>query len=107
MCALVTGVQTCAFPISKCLTGRPPKPGFSLLRPIGIPLVLIRSVLSAAGLAGSMLFFASCINDAKNTINNVDGRDNLAEKHGNPRTEERRVGKECASTCKSRWSTDL
>src|SRR3546814_5399723 len=28
----------------------------------------------------------------------------LAEPHGIKRSEERRVGKECVSTCKSRWS---
>src|SRR3546814_14036719 len=26
--------------------------------------------------------------------------------HGGTRSEERRVGKECVSTCRSRWSTD-
>src|SRR3546814_11995365 len=27
-----------------------------------------------------------------------------ARRHGSPRSEERRVGKECVSTCRSRWS---
>ena len=26
--------------------------------------------------------------------------------HGHPRSEERRVGKECVSTCRSRWAPD-
>src|SRR3546814_12322490 len=30
-----------------------------------------------------------------------------AEGGGGPRSEERRVGKECVSTCRSRWSLDL
>ena len=29
---------------------------------------------------------------------------NLKDKYGDPRSEERRVGKECVSTCRSRWS---
>src|SRR3546814_9577795 len=29
-----------------------------------------------------------------------------AERFGGQRSEERRVGKECVSTCRSRWSTD-
>src|SRR3546814_19922718 len=30
----------------------------------------------------------------------------LDEQHGKDRSEERRVGKECVSTCRSRWSPD-
>src|SRR3546814_14364165 len=64
-CALVTGVQTCALPIStptdrsmrQCRTASPP----SLRRPSGQP-------------------------------------------ERRRRSEERRVGKECVSTCRSRWS---
>src|SRR3546814_21056267 len=66
-CALVTGVQTCALPISKGDVGR-----------VGI-----------VGVAGGDL--------------GADGEmivDRIAR-----RSEERRVGKECVSTCRSRWST--
>src|SRR3546814_2429599 len=59
-CALVTGVQTCALPISR------PRP-------------FRRRMASKAVRAGSSLFSPL-------------------------RSEERRVGKECVSTCRSRWS---
>src|SRR3546814_8992767 len=65
-CALVTGVQTCALPIS-ILRGLEPLHDGSTR-----PSVVLRSR------ADDILF----------------GR----------RSEERRVGKECVSTCRSRWS---
>src|SRR3546814_18548056 len=34
----------------------------------------------------------------------VDSRSMLHNEHGASRSEERRVGKECVSTCRSRWS---
>src|SRR3546814_19732572 len=33
-----------------------------------------------------------------------EGMHDVAEERGQPRSEERRVGKECVSTCRSRWS---
>src|SRR3546814_1889624 len=70
-CALVTGVQTCALPISACLLFYPKRP---------------------------------CRVDRK-------PRPRLFRRNRNPRapprrhrSEERRVGKECVSTCRSRWS---
>src|SRR3546814_6244924 len=65
-CALVTGVQTCALPISQAgrLIGVELRPGVPRDR--------------AAGEAG--------------------------DRTGAQRSEERRVGKECVSTCRSRWS---
>src|SRR3546814_6244203 len=78
-CALVTGVQTCALPISAALVAidRP------LLRwlmqgDVGWAELLLRSL-------GRQLAAALDIIDAE-------------------RSEERRVGKECVSTCRSRWS---
>src|SRR3546814_20051926 len=63
-CALVTGVQTCALPISHLVwRQRPQRSGY-------------RPVLRRSG----------------------------AEKERSHRSEERRVGKECVSTCRSRWS---
>src|SRR3546814_9224904 len=66
-CALVTGVQTCALPISV----RTPSPASSKESP-------------------SM----SAVMD--NTV--------LLPSRETDRSEERRVGKECVSTCRSRWS---
>src|SRR3546814_5667694 len=70
-CALVTGVQTCALPISGA--------------------------------------FASARNRAEDTLaRNLSGAATQAayQNYGDERSrsEERRVGKECVSTCRSRWS---
>src|SRR3546814_6788639 len=89
-CALVTGVQTCALPILPLpLTGAPPALA-AVLMALGIlerdGLVIAAGVVAAlaalpfVGLA-SLLYAASF-----------------------DRSEERRVGKECVSTCRSRWS---
>src|SRR3546814_14803663 len=97
-CALVTGVQTCALPIC-AITLRDRQAfakGDDLFRPREIcrfPRVrphfhfLFGRPLHAGGTR------SSCAHDGnllKLTI----------------RSEERRVGKECASTCRSRWSPD-
>src|SRR3546814_1435904 len=74
-CALVTGVQTCALPISAY--GRSPFPPYAVL------LVLT----SAQGLTCSTKLRRRHVLRACTT-----------------RSEERRVGKECVSTCRSRWS---
>src|SRR3546814_3092188 len=67
-CALVTGVQTCALPIS----------------------ALSRANRSAPVCVSALASFET------------------AQTHQDPgrlpRSEERRVGKECVSTCRSRWS---
>src|SRR3546814_13074551 len=66
-CALVTGVQTCALPIS-FRSGT-----------MGSPIV---------GSTSSAFGPALCVRASPRPI----------------RSEERRVGKECVSTCRSRWS---
>src|SRR3546814_3470046 len=73
-CALVTGVQTCALPIST-LDGK------------RLERVLVTSTRTQ-------------------THQNLELLDDLIEKKGIEltRSEERRVGKECVSTCRSRWS---
>src|SRR3546814_2558433 len=69
-CALVTGVQTCALPISFV------EP---LAREVTAPI------------------FAPC---------DVSAPGQLEAVFAEIRSEERRVGKECVSTCRSRWSPD-
>src|SRR3546814_1595374 len=75
-CALVTGVQTCALPISPAILGG-------------------HAVLAGLGGAGAAL------------RGERPGLRQFAA-HRLPvvllRSEERRVGKECVSTCRSRWS---
>src|SRR3546814_8159191 len=68
-CALVTGVQTCALPISYRTNGT----ANSLGTLSGFPV--FRSMIAHVVLAAARI-----------------------------RSEERRVGKECVSTCRSRWS---
>src|SRR3546814_1386749 len=76
-CALVTGVQTCALPISSALGSD-----------CGIANVNIGP--SGAEIGGAF-------GGEKET---GGGR----ESGSDARSEERRVGKECVSTCRSRWS---
>src|SRR3546814_2877100 len=87
-CALVTGVQTCALPISWVNAGIRPSTVFV---PIGWgekqPYNPWRSV--------------NFLTD-KNQRDPVSDQTNL--KTLLCRSEERRVGKECVSTCRSRWS---
>src|SRR3546814_6656932 len=63
-CALVTGVQTCALPISSCRHG---------------------------------------LQRARDRAKEQPSPSGYAEQNRR-RSEERRVGKECVSTCRSRWS---
>src|SRR3546814_8450269 len=67
-CALVTGVQTCALPISPSQPPHPTPWMGNLIFHIGDWLLAIAALLTQW------------------------------------RSEERRVGKECVSTCRSRWS---
>src|SRR3546814_5020760 len=85
-CALVTGVQTCALPI--------------LLRFIG-----------PGEIFGSVAIFAKQKPDAvldRLGVAEFDDEGRYLElRYGDlsiVRSEERRVGKECVSTCRSRWS---
>src|SRR3546814_20727591 len=88
-CALVTGVQTCALPISARF-----RPGTAAARP-------------AAALAPQG--GPDCAT-ARSRTARPGGKADLRKhgKHGRVswpfRSEERRVGKECVSTCRSRWS---
>src|SRR3546814_17307274 len=88
-CALVTGVQTCALPISLVSTvggASGPLYGTFFLR------------LGAAAGAEQTLDAASLGAALRAGIEGVVAR-GKAE-----RSEERRVGKECVRTCRSRWS---
>src|SRR3546814_8531682 len=80
-CALVTGVQTCALPISEAVLVVEDNPN---LRRVVIHQFqdLGYSVLEAENAQTALQMIQSGID----------------------RSEERRVGKECVSTCRSRWS---
>src|SRR3546814_19361330 len=81
-CALVTGVQTCALPI------------WSRTSPslIGVPVNSKPSNSRASGSLEAVIWYLmerACFS---------------ATSAFSRRSEERRVGKECVSTCRSRWS---
>src|SRR3546814_2196908 len=78
-CALVTGVQTCALPISSL------NPLHTVEKQIGEVLTLHRN------------FKGSQIRERVIELLELVG-------FTDARSEERRVGKECVSTCRSRWS---
>src|SRR3546814_5268824 len=75
-CALVTGVQTCALPIY--IAGQR-----------GVRQLQKRLVSSPQKISGSHIAYEGDLNAALRFL---------------CRSEERRVGKECVSTCRSRWS---
>src|SRR3546814_3746826 len=77
-CALVTGVQTCALPLCRETTRR-------------------REVSASSGQACAVQV---CDVADKLAVRLVAGRRDDKEQ----RSEERRVGKECVSTCRSLWS---
>src|SRR3546814_2939055 len=82
-CALVTGVQTCALPIS--VRGEAAVPA---------------ALCGARGDGGRRLSHQEMGRPRRSA---QGGRSGACRRPG-PRSEERRVGKECVSTCRSRWS---
>src|SRR3546814_9111728 len=87
-CALVTGVQTCALPISVHIF-----PGRAAF--------LITGALMATCMSANVFFWIipgqRRMVAALKAGQKPDPLDGL-------RSEERRVGKECVSTCRSRWA---
>src|SRR3546814_17940018 len=85
-CALVTGVQTCALPISSSS-------------------VIVGGLACQADLPlrRSRVAFWPIISISTELPSPARGMNTRLMLRG-PRSEERRVGKECVSTCRSRWS---
>src|SRR3546814_3131887 len=89
-CALVTGVQTCALPILQSRLGGSGSFWFDELAPGRHQAVV--------GTDGG---------DARCTLDvPANAANGIADLGAVVRSEERRVGKECVSTCRSRWSPD-
>src|SRR3546814_2618788 len=81
-CALVTGVQTCALPI---------------LQILNVCFLTPEMRREFGGTAGNIGYNLKLLGEEPLVMATV-GEDIQ------PRSEERRVGKECVSTCRSRWS---
>src|SRR3546814_8437218 len=91
-CALVTGVQTCSLPISSAHTTNgvvavSSRTGFS-----GHPLIRCARRFTSAALLLVCSAWASA-DEHSALLDRIDAR-----------SAERRVGQECVSTCRSRWS---
>src|SRR3546814_16319678 len=86
-CALVTGVQTCALPISEGLPA-----GLQIVGPRFADALVLRAA-RAFEKAAPWPFPALEVT--------LQGSHSV----GGGRSEERRVGKACVSTCRSRWAT--
>src|SRR3546814_6065127 len=93
-CALVTGVQTCALPIYGAQAG-PFSGGIAITLFRGSPLLNMAAVMRTERDSLAIIYDAGLVN-----------RERPWEKifWADPRSEERRVGKECVSTCRSRGS---
>src|SRR3546814_1162699 len=91
-CALVTGVQTCALPICARLLER--SPARFVQRLVRFVDLQHRAVYLVGALGDESVEDRARLGD----VTEADG-DLVAG-----RSEERRVGKECVSTCRSRWS---
>src|SRR3546814_6293371 len=91
-CALVTGVQTCALPIFPSRHNTSSRHNQNKWANYSAGSI---TWANAAGSAAAL----DCVNDGSVTAFSVtvDAR---------VRSEERRVGKECVSTCRSRWSQE-
>src|SRR3546814_1024336 len=97
-CALVTGVQTCALPISVAadrdyvllLSDWSDEDPHAIVRKLKIQPDYYNHYKRTVG---------DFIRDARS-----DGLGATLDDRGAWRSEERRVGKECVSTCRSRWS---
>src|SRR3546814_15798564 len=88
-CALVTGVQTCALPIW------PERAALSMQQRVAGCLGLNAKETGAGRAFANLVFggFAHALHCQLQPQGNAGQR-----------SEERRVGKECVSTCRSRWS---
>src|SRR3546814_4424991 len=99
-CALVTGVQTCALPICRLVH-------LDLVDEDGVGaglVALLEFCLVTLPVVGGHLALADV---QAAVVHHEDlGGGALSGLLLLARSEERRVGKECVSTCRSRWSLD-
>src|SRR3546814_20257335 len=94
-CALVTGVQTCALPISRHKAIYV----FGRLKSLVQPIRGISHKRQGFREVACQLNFTKLMVAITHII-----KQTVMAKADTLRSEERRVGKECVSTCRSRWS---
>src|SRR3546814_1419181 len=98
-CALVTGVQTCALPICLGASRHPRCPGFPMR---DLPLVAEEGIRAWIEAREDLRVAAEAVTYR---LRDVPVRIPARLDPGHQvRSEERRVGTECVSTCRSRWS---
>src|SRR3546814_19331962 len=97
-CALVTGVQTCALPIF-----RYPRQAF-----VDVNVTGTLNLIEAAVATGNDRFLFTSTTSLMVRADVRAGADEAGawwmDEDFGPISAERRVGKECVSTCRSRWS---
>src|SRR3546814_1418428 len=99
-CALVTGVQTCALPISKKnLQSATADRNTLQTRKASLNRQIQLMGIDPTALSNSSLKSSLVVTSPISGIIS-----DVFAKIGSYRSEERRVGKECVSTCRSRWS---
>src|SRR3546814_3098440 len=93
-CALVTGVQTCALPISD-----------RALAQVGILVKIVTPKSHAFGMVNALTMPEPSSPPSPSDIRlmQIDLFGEMVLDEAGKRSEERRVGKECVSTCRSRW----
>src|SRR3546814_15514151 len=94
ICALVTGVQTCALPIFARIAECPTVPPPSYIGRSGNGLHLLWKLDAEFYIGGADAQIKAIETYTRGIMLALDA----------DRSEERRVGKECVSTCRSRWS---
>src|SRR3546814_17196372 len=94
-CALVTVVQTCALPISQDALGRR----------IAVENISHYATLDSGNpRAMSEIDFVNAVLERADCQLLLDVNNIVVNATNHGRSEARRVGKECVSTCRSRWS---
>src|SRR3546814_7260726 len=99
-CALVTGVQTCALPIYADGLIQNRATGYGSETPKDFGDYIEKAETKAIGRALGALGFGTQFTDDFDEGHERNGERNVVDS----RSEARRVGKECVSTCSSRWS---
>src|SRR3546814_16929528 len=99
-CALVTGVQTCALPICQAEKTRPRLPER------GRQIIMLARMMDDMARPEPAHAVRAAVEGIISEIVEAEAKDPRPPPafERDSRSEERRVGKECVSTCRSRWS---